>query len=183
MIVSCEGGFFMSNFKNFFLLSLVIIIYLVLAGNLKLSAQTIDGLITEVDTINKTIVINDITYKLAAGTEITRNSQQSGLDSCRPLGPGFFQWARAQIIDENVIKRLEVYYNVWEGKIKKLSLDQKYIELATYNSDGRFDEGIKVFYFNNLIRDYYVLQDFNVGDYIVIIAGDGYIIKIVKDNI
>ncbi len=157
---------------NKYLLLLILLILIFSIVKVNASEIAVEGLITEVDLDNSGVKINGEWYYLDDNSSIIRNGIKSSLDSIGPVSPGFYQLGNLNLNDNNRIVSVQVFYNVLEGTVKKISGEEGWFKLRLYQQDTDLSGEKRIYWENS-----YLLQP---GDYLILTAAGDRLLKLVK---
>jgi len=127
----CKGLLFLLLFTNF--ISFV-------------SAEIVEGFITDIDTINKEISINNNTYNISDDCIIKLNDNLVNLSGLEPPYPNFYKWTTANIINDHILN-IDSYYKVVEGEVKEISLSAGWLTVLHYQQDSNIEPLLEKYYF------------------------------------
>ncbi|QTL96842.1 hypothetical protein GM661_02060 [Iocasia frigidifontis] len=138
------------------------------------AVQETPGYIKAVDLAKNAVLINDSWYHLSDSSEVFRNGQESSLQAALPIEGSFFQWGKVELNNRGKVAKLQVYYQVYEGKITELSLSDRIIRLSIFKGDGLAPESEYFYWSNDIINK--EMDLLKKGEHLVLIAAQNIVI-------
>ncbi|MFP4016113.1 MAG: hypothetical protein ACLFUI_03685 [Halanaerobiales bacterium] len=172
-------------FKTFFSIMVLVIFMSGVSGIV--AAETVVGLITDIDVSESEITVNNITYNIEKDCYIKLNGVEVNLTALGSPYPGYYNWGILSLDDNNFISGIKAYYEVVEGEVEDISLEDGYLIVKEYRQDNDNAIGyIKysnmdsverdnssaetpgMYYFPSVFKDY--LSNISISDHIVFIV-------------